>query len=413
MRKALLLCIFLSGIAAGQQSTTATPLAELLNEAREHSPSILAANAAVKTAGFAPAQARAFPDTEFMVQQFSVGSPRPFAGFSNSDFAYIGFGGSQELPYPGKRKLRGQVAESEIVVSRAEAGMTSADVLERVKTAYFSLARAQAVLSLLEWNRQAIDGIEQAVQIRYRVGTGTQQDVLRAQLERTRLLNEIAMQQREIRQAQAVLRAVLNRPPDSPDIVPEPLTPRLIPDLDPQVAAITGQNPELQMRHAEIAKASAEVELANREKKPDFGVQYMWQHTSDNFRDYYMATFSVRLPNRGRVNAALSQAEATKQQLELRRQAQLKQLQGEIAEQLAAIHTTEDQLRIYREGLIPQSESAFNAGMAAYRTGRQEYQSLLASYSDTLRLGIEYQQLISEHEIALAHVERLIGGELK
>jgi len=348
-----------------------------------------------------------------MVQQFSVGSPRPLAGFSNSDFAYIGFGGSQELPYPGKRDLRGKVAEKEIVVSRAEVGMTLADVLERVKTAYFTLARAQAVLDLLERNRQAVDDIEQAAQIRYRVGTGTQQDLLRAQLERTRLLNDIAMQQRDLRQVQALLRALLNRPLDSPDMVAEPLTPRLLTNLDSQVVGIMEQNPELQIRQAEIEKASTEVQLANREMKPDFGVQYMWQHTSDRFRDYYMATFSVKLPNRGRVNAALSQAEARKQQLELQRQAQLKQLQGDVAEQLAAIHTLEEQLTIYREGLVPQSEAAFNAGMAGYRAGRQEYQSLLSSYSDTLRLGIEYQQLVAEHEIALAHVERLIGGELK
>src|SRR6266581_1098668 len=222
MRKALLLvCTFLSGIALGQQYPAPTPLADLLNEAREHSPSVLAANAVVKTATFGPSQARAFPDTELMVQQFSVGSPRPLAGFSNSDFAYIGFGGSQELPYPGKRDLRGKVAEKEIVVSRAEVGMTLADVLERVKTAYFTLARAQAVLDLLERNRQAVDDIEQAAQIRYRVGTGTQQDLLRAQLERTRLLNDIAMQQRDLRQVQALLRALLNRPLDSPDIVAE------------------------------------------------------------------------------------------------------------------------------------------------------------------------------------------------
>src|SRR5262249_52945363 len=149
---------------------------------------------------------------------------------------------------------------------------------------------------------------------RYRVGTGTQQDVLRAQLERTRLLNDIAIEQREIRQVQALLRALLSRPPDSHDIVAEPLTLRLIPHLDSQVAAIIQHNPERQIRRAEIAKASTEVELANREKKPDFGVQSMWQHTSDNFRDYYMATFSVRLPNRGRVNAAFSQADARKQQ---------------------------------------------------------------------------------------------------
>lgn len=413
MRTVLLLCTLLSGVALGQQRPAPTPLKDLLHQARQHSPGILAADAAVKTATFAPSQARAFPDTELMVQQFAVGSPRPFAGFSNSDFAYIGFGASQELPYPGKRGLRAKVAENDVLISRAEEGMTLADVLEQVKAAYFTLARTQAVLDLLDRNRQAVDGIEQAAQIRYRVGTGTQQDLLRAQLERTRLLNDIATQQREARQMQARLRALLDRPPDSPEIVAEPLTLRVLPQLDSQVSAMVGQNPELRVRQAELDKSSSEVELANREKKPDFGVQYMWQHTGDQFRDYYMATFSVRLPNRGRVNAASAQAEARKQQVALQRQAWLKQLQGAVGEQLAAIHSMEDQLKIYREGLLPQSDSAFNAGMAGYQAGRQEYQSLLASYSDTLRLGIEYQQLVADHEIALAHLERLIGGDLQ
>jgi cobalt-zinc-cadmium efflux system outer membrane protein len=413
MRQVLFLCTLLSGIALAQKNVAPTPVVDLLNEAREHSPSILAANAAIRTRSFGPAQARAFPDTEVMVQSLSVGDPRPLAGFRTSDFAYLGFGASQELPYPGKRALRGKVAETEIGVSRAEAGMTLADVLERVKVAYFTLARTQAVLALLERNRQAVDDIEQAVQIRYRVGSGTQQDVLRAQLEHTRLLNEIALQQRDAGQMQALLRALLNRPADAPEIVAGPLAPRLMADLESQVTHLLEQNPELQLRHAEVEKASAEVQLVAREKKPDFGAQYMWQHTSDRFRDYYMATFSVRLPNRGRVNAAVSQAEARRQQVEAQRNAQAKQLEGEVAEQLAALRTTEEQLKIYREGLLPQSDAAFNAGMAGYRAGKQDYQPLLASYSDTLRLAIEYQQLAADHEMGLAHLERLLGGELK
>ncbi len=52
----------------------------------------------------------AMPDPQFTVQSFSVGSPKPIAGFSNSDFAYIGFGASQDIPYPGKLNLKGEVA---------------------------------------------------------------------------------------------------------------------------------------------------------------------------------------------------------------------------------------------------------------------------------------------------------------
>jgi cobalt-zinc-cadmium efflux system outer membrane protein len=414
MRRAFLAFTLLSGFALAQESAPPTSfLSDLLKEAREKSPAILAANAVVRTATFGPVQAGAFPDTEFMVQSLSVGRPWPLAGFHTSDFAYIGFGASQELPYPGKRGLRKQVSEQEIGIVRAGALLSVADVLERVKISYFALARVQAVLALLQRNRNLVAQIEQAVQSRYRVGTGTQQDVLRAQLERTRLLNEITLEQRNAAQLQAQLRALLNRGPNSPDILAEPLTARNFADIESQIAGFTENNPELRLRSEEKNKAVAEAQLANREKKPDFGAQYMWQHTSDQFSDYYMATFSLRLPNRKRVNAAVGQAEARKQQVEAAQLAQRRQIQGALEAELATLRATEQQIQIYRDGLMPQSETAFNAGMVGYRAGRQDYQSLLASYSDTLRLGIAYQELLAEHETTLARIERMIGGDLK
>ena len=96
-----------------QHSPGATSLASLIEEAKAKSPQILAANHAYKASSHAPASAAALPDTQVMVQHLSVGSPRPFAGYTNSDFAYIGLGASQEFPYPGKRKLRAEVAGQE------------------------------------------------------------------------------------------------------------------------------------------------------------------------------------------------------------------------------------------------------------------------------------------------------------
>jgi outer membrane protein, heavy metal efflux system len=408
--KSVIITLLLLSCTAVAQEAAPVSLATLLEEAKAHNPDLLAASAAVKTATYGPAQAGGLPDTEMMVQTFSVGDPRPFAGWDSSDFAYIGFGAAQEIPYAGKRKLRRDAATKEIDVSRAESQMVLADVLLRVKVAYFGLARAQSVLGLLNRNRTVVEQIEQAAQVRYRTGTGTQQDVLRAQLERSRLLNDIAMQQRDAAQLQAALRALLNRPSTAPEIIAEPSRPRA---GEPVSADLMTTNPELQIQHARIGKADLDVKVAEREKKPDFGLQYMWQHTASNFRDYYMATFSIRLPNRKRVNAAIGEAAARREQIEATQTAQHRQLQGELEQELAMLSTIRDQLRIYREGLTPQSEAAFNTGLTAYRTGKQEYQALLSSYSDTLRLAIEYQQLISEHEITIARIERLTGGEVK
>ena len=388
-------------------------LQTLIAEARQNDAAIRAADRAIDTSRYGPAQASALPDTEVMLQHFSVGSPRPFAGYSNSDFAYIGFGASQELPYPGKRGLRAQVAQHEVAISGAEKNAVVRDVITRLKLAYFQLAASQQIISILEKNQQTAEQVHQAAEARYRIGEGTQGDVLRAQLQRTKLLNELSMQRRESAQAQAALKALLNRAPESPDVVAEPLSVRHLPSAENLRTTLREKNPDLQTSAERISQSQTAVELAKREKKPDFGVQYMWQHTASNFRDYYMATFSVRLPNRSRVRAMEGEAEAKLAQAQAEKESRLKQMESDLGEQTAVVQTSEQQLNVYEQGLIPQSEAALNAGLAGYRAGKQEYQGLLASFADILQLAIERERALAEHESAIARIEGLIGEEIQ
>ncbi len=407
------LCIWLLLASVAVAQSGPTSLQSLIAEARQNNPAIRASEMAVATARYAPKQASALPDTEVMVQHFSVGSPRPFSGYSNSDFAYIGFGASQDLPYPGKRSLRANVAEHDVAISNAEKDVVAWDAITRLKLAYFQLASSQQMIAILEKNQETVDQIEQAAETRYRVGQGAEEDVLRAQLQRTKLLNELSMQQRQNAQAEAAIKALLNRPLGSPDIVAEPLRERQLPTTEALLQKLADKNPDLQVNTERIAQGHAAVELAEREKKPDFGVQYMWQHTASEFRDYYMATFSIKLPNRTRVRAMEGEAQAKLAQSESEKQARLKQMESDLGEQIAIAQTSEQQLKVYDDGLIPQSEAALNAGLAGYSAGKQEYQGLLASFTDTLQLAIERERTLAEHESAIARIESLIGEELQ
>jgi outer membrane protein TolC len=407
----LFLIFLLVGAVSGQNG--ATGLQSLIAEARQNNAAIKASDMSIATARYGPKQASALPDTEVMVQPFSVGSPRPFAGYSNSDFAYIGFGASQELPYPGKRGLRASVAQHEVSIAGAEKNVVAWDVVTRLKLAYFQLSASQQVIAILDRNRQIAEEMQQAAEARYRVGQGTQEEVLRAQLQRTKLLNEISMQRRENSQAEAVIKALLNRPIGSPDVIAEPLHVRQLPPSETLVRTLSDKNPDLQVSSERISQGRTSVELAQREKKPDFAVQYMWQHTASEFRDYYMATFSIKLPNRSRVRAMEGEAQAKVAQAESEKQARLKQMESDLGEQIAIAQTSEQQLKVYDDGLIPQSEAALNAGLAGYRAGKQEYQGLLASFADTLQLAIERERTLAEHESAIARIEGLIGEELQ
>src|ERR1700761_7056663 len=116
----LVLATAFSAFGQPPVESTPTPLSQLLAEAGASNPQISAADHGARAARQVAPQLTTLPDPKFTYQQLSVGSPKPFAGYTNSDFAYIGVGASQELPYPGKLRARGDVAEREADMKLAE-----------------------------------------------------------------------------------------------------------------------------------------------------------------------------------------------------------------------------------------------------------------------------------------------------
>jgi cobalt-zinc-cadmium efflux system outer membrane protein len=398
---------------ARAERTPATPLESLAEEAVKANPEISAAEHGWRAAAEVPKQARALPETQLSVQELSVGSPRPLAGFNHSDFAYVGVGASQDLPYPGKRALRAAVAAHQAESLHEDAGAVRRRVVEALKLTYYRLAYIQQTLGILESDDRLLGQVEQVAESRYGVGQGTQQDVLRAQLQHTKLLQEIAMHHQEQRQLQARLKQTLNRPQTSPDIVATLLVATVLDrsetDLLQQAAE---QNPDLRARRESLRGKQTRVELAHREFRPDFNVQGMVQHTGSQFRDYYMATFGIRLPDRGRRGAELAEAQEERARAEQELQADEGRVGSEIAQQLALLRGSEERLKIYHEGLIPQAEAAFQAGLAAYESNRQDFATLLANFLDVLNLNLERNRELADHESTLARLERLTGVTL-
>ena len=122
------------------------------------------------------------PDPQVTLQHLSVGSPRPFAGYSNSDFAYIGLGISQDLPYPGKLKLKGEAAQRDAAIARQRLESVTRSILQQVKDTYFQLAYIQETLTVIDRNDKLLEQLERIADARYRVGQGNQPDVLKTVL---------------------------------------------------------------------------------------------------------------------------------------------------------------------------------------------------------------------------------------
>jgi len=396
-----------------ERKGTPTSLRELVQEAEQKNPQITASYHGWQAARNVPKQVSTFPETQVSVQQFSVGSPRPFAGYSNSDFAYIGFGASQDIPYPGKRDLRARVAEHEAESMEAQVDSVRNDVGGNLKMVYFRLAYIQQTLGVLQKSDELLNQVQQATEARYRVGQGNQQDVLKAQLQHTKILQEIAHHHQEEGLLEAQIKQLLGRAQESTDLVAETLTVRALPYSAAELMQrAREQNPDVQSKQASIRQQEAQVELAHKNFRPDFNVQYAYEHTGSHARDYYMATFGIRLPNRERQRAELAEAQQNQERARQELDAESQRVLSEVQQQYIRAKTSEERLKIYSDGLVPQSEATFRSALSAYQSNRQDFESLLSGFLDVLNLDLEYRSELVEHESALAELERLAGVDV-
>jgi outer membrane protein, heavy metal efflux system len=142
----------------------------------------------------------------------------------------------------------------------------------------------------------------------------------------------------------------------------------------------------------------------------------MWQRTDPaQFRAYYMLSVGVRVPiyHGRKQRPELAEAEAELSRSRSESEAQTQQVAFELRTEFDTAEKTAELLKVYRDGLLPQTRSEFQSGLAAYQNNKQDFQGLLASFLDVLHLDEEYWQSVAERETALAHLEELTGLSLR
>lgn len=411
---AVVLATALAAFGQASAPTAPTPLFQLLSEAEADNSQIAAARDAWQAAKQVPRQVSTLPDPTFTYQNMSVGSPRPFAGYTDNNFAYIGIGASQEFPYPGKLRLRGEAAEREADVKDTTIQATAASVADAVKVDYIHLAYVQQTLGILGENEHVLDQLIQDATAHYEVGQGSQADVLQAQVERTKIIREITAAKQQMGDTEADLKALVHRDQNSPDIVAEALRENPLQDTSDQLLdRVRQQNPQIQVDAGSVRAENAALASAKRDGKPDFGLSYMWQQNDRKYPDYYMFTFNLRLPRRARVRAEVQEAaeklEASRDTLDAHLQEQLAQVRRGYVE----VKSDEELLTEYQQGLIPQSDAAYRSTLNSYASNRGVLTHVLLYFVNVLNMKLDEAKVLADHETTLAHLETLTGATLR
>ncbi len=378
-------------------------LAALVAEALDRNPDLQALQEAAAAAQQRPAQTGSLPDPMVSLQ-FTNDGWRPTLG--NSEMTTLAIMASQTLPWPGKRGLRSAIAAREAAGPKERVERARLSLAAAVKRAYWNLALARETLLLIGEQEQVWREAESVARARYAVGQGAEQDVLRAQVEMTRFEQERARQEaeRDIRSAELnrlLARAPLAPPPDTDRLVLAP-TPGALPALWADAEA---RSPELRAAAAAVEREELALRLARKEFRPDVTVQASYMNRG-SLDPMWQAGLGVNLPLfRARRQAALAESEALGRSAARQLEAVRAQLRYRTQERAAQLATATRLARLYRDGVVPQAQLAYEAAIAGYQVGRVPFLSVLEALSSLYADRLAELGVLAAHEQIQAALE--------
>jgi outer membrane protein TolC len=375
----------------------------LLMEAAASSPRIAVARGAIERARALPAQAGSLPDPWLSISYQNEGLG-PTLG--SEIMSFLRFGWSQDLPWSGKRSLRSDVVLRDIEIAEQQLERIRLDVLASVEIAYVRILAARELLQLLREEEEIWRQIEGVARARYGVGQGAQQDVIRVQVELTRIEERRVGLGTEERVSLAELNALAGRPTVQP--LEHTASLELHPvhrSLERALEETRGKSPELRGARIGIERARQAISLAERERKPDFRVTGAYMNRG-GLPGMWEAGVDVRLPlSRGRWDAMIEEARAALAESEARLEALELSLRARTEQRLAQIEARERIAALYGEGIIPQDRLSVEAALASYRAGAVPFITVLESLS---RLYLDRASLVenvSQHHAIRARLD--------
>jgi len=165
-----------------------------------------------------------------------------------------------------------------------------------MKTAYYDLFLAEKLTEVVEKSKALLQQFVEISESVYKVGKGAQQDVLKAQVEVSRLLDRLTVLRSERESAQVRINTLLYRPPDTPVEVPSEISrPKLACTLDQLYQKAEENNPRVRMNRKEIERDEYGVALAKKSFYPDFEAQFSYFNRTD-LPEMYGLMFKAKVP---------------------------------------------------------------------------------------------------------------------
>lgn len=414
MRRGILIAAGLTLSAAAQTPDARVSLRELTSEALKNSPEIVAAQKSYEAARQRPTQESSLPDPMISLGYVSVGNPLPGAGLGSQVLSNIGVMYSQELPYPGKLKLRGEIASKEAEAAFQQYEAIQLGVISRLKQAYYRLQYTYTASDLLIRNRDLLNKLVSVTEARYSVGKAAQQDVFKAQTQVSILETRLVKLEQERISSEAEINSVLNRRPGTLIGRPEDVKPKaLTATLDELYAAAVQNSPMLRRDQKMIERSELAVNSARKEYYPDVTLTGGYFNQGSMSPMYqFQASFKVPIyfwrKQRAGVNEQVSALSQTRRTYEATDQS----LHYRIKDDYSMAQASSKLMKLYLQTVVPQGNLALESSFSTYETGTVDFLSVLTNFTTVLDYEMNYYDEALNYALALSRLEEMTGQPL-
>ena len=384
----------------------------VLDEALARNPTLIALRQEFEVARHRPAQHLFLGPPTFEAQIWQW----PFNTLNAGDTNMYMFTVGQALPGFGKRALRAAIADKDAELSLAVIAVEARDVIDDVKRVYAWLFLTQREIEIHHANLELLRQFADVSEVKYTTGGMSQQDVLKAVVELSRLHEDLVTLDERERLATARLNTLLDRPPESP--VGRLTEPRedgpLPPVAELQRLAIHCQ-PELRAARVEIERAEAVLAAERQEGKPDFFVKggyFLMPRQADSWTAMVGITWPNAPWSRKGIDARVAEAAAAVEAARARSAVTESAIRLAVHESYVRVEAAAERATLLRTSIVPQSDQTLAVSRVAYQTDQGDFLMLIDNQRILLDVQLEYYRALSDLEQARADLERAVGMDL-
>lgn len=415
------LLVFTAGIGCASETNPAENLSTLINTALANNPELRSSQARWKMFASKARQAGALDDPMFMFKLQNMLAREPFAFNKDPQSAKV-IGISQQLPFWGKRALKQEISQYEGESYRWANEERKLELARMVKETYYQLWAVDKGLEIVDKNLRVLADFVTIAESKYSVGQGVQQDIYKAGLEKSKMIDMQITLHQQRKSLEASLNYLLYRPGTTPvGTISDFELPRLPFTAEQLNATAYEKRPQVKSLISVANKGQATHRLARKEFYPDFNLsfEYMFKEAvaTEMVNDPGYNMFSVgvtfNLPfqqEKRRAMLAESTSETTMAMEELN--GLKNNISYTINDTLAQLDRRRKLVELYKGGIIPQAEQSLESAVISYRLNKVDFLTLLDGRMTLFNYERELYESQAEYMMKLAQLEAAVGTDL-